>query len=286
MLVRSPRQRSSVASSPRPGAPGPRGARGTAWQTPGSPCTWSRARPRRPWAPGRASVPARRPRSAAPRGDTRRRPRRRLLQEPLLRLGQVYSTPSSRWRILPGESAANWAAARGTGNPSQGWGQPRTLFCQDRLGKSPGAARAATPRRRAWQPSPVRGPCAGLPAEGGVCGSRAARRGPPSLPTAQKSQPRRSEGRWRAVGTPPQTLVCKAQPRRARGARNGSASSRPAGRRRPLLASRAPPPTPPPGGRSPGTGTAGSPPQSPPGGRPGLGDPAGRRGRPGSPRLR
>lgn len=130
MLVLSPLQRFSVASSPcGSGLSDPVGARETVQQTPKWRCAW----PRRQQAPGCTFAPARGSTIAAPRGDTRLQTPRRLPPEPLLLLGQVASTPS-RWRILPGESAANWEAARGTGNPSQGWGQPRALFCQELFG--------------------------------------------------------------------------------------------------------------------------------------------------------
>lgn len=171
------------------------------------------------------------PRSPRPEGDTRLQTPRRLPPEPLLRLGQVPSTPS-RWRILPGESAANWEAARGTGNPSQGWGQPRALFYQELFGKS----RALPARRpRVHEPSSravSAALCTGLPAEGGGGGSRGflgsfcpeepalARRGPP-------------EGRG---DTATDTCLQGSAPARARrSAPSRSASSRPGGRRRPRL---------------------------------------------------
>lgn len=137
-----------------------------------------------PAAPGLRPVDPRSPRPGSG-GDTRLRTPRRLPPEPLLRLGQVASTPSP-WRILPGESAANWEAARGTGNPSQGWGQPRALFCQELFGKSRGAARAATPRPRAVQPCRVR-----RPLHRGGSGPRveAAAPGASSVPSARRSQP-------------------------------------------------------------------------------------------------
>lgn len=162
MLVLSPRQRFSVASNRWIGATGPLG-RGTPFsRTSKSRCAW----PRRQQAPGCAWALAGGSANAAPRGDTRLRTPRRLPPEPLLRLGQVASTPS-RWRILPGESAANWEAARGTGNPSQGWGQPRALFCQELFRKSRGAARAATLRPRAEQRRRVRRrPLHGAPGQG------------------------------------------------------------------------------------------------------------------------
>lgn len=228
MLVLSPLQRFSVASSPcGSGLSDPVGARGTVQQTPKSRCAW----PRRQQAPGCAFAPARGSTIAAPRGDTRLQTPRRLPPEPLLRLGQVPSTPS-RWRILPGESAANWEAARGTGNPSQGWGQPRALFYQELFGKS----RALPARRpRVHEPSSravSAALCTGLPAEGGGGGSRGflgsfcpeepalARRGPP-------------EGRG---DTATDTCLQGSAPARARrSAPSRSASSRPGGRRRPRL---------------------------------------------------
>lgn len=203
------------------------GERGTVQHTPKSRCAW----PSRQQAPGCAFASARGSTIAAPRGDTRLQTPRRLPPEPLLRLGQVAST-SSRWRILPEESAANWEAARGTGNPSQGWGQPRALFCQELFGRS----RALPARRpRVHKPSSravSAALCTGLPAEGGGGGSRGflgsfcleepalARRGPP-------------EGRG---DTATDTCLQGSAPARARrSAPSRSASSRPGGRRRPRL---------------------------------------------------
>lgn len=55
----------------------------------------------------------------------------------------------------PGESGGNWEAARGTGNPSQGWGNQARYSVRSGLGDSPGAARTATPPARlAAEPSP------------------------------------------------------------------------------------------------------------------------------------
>lgn len=88
MLVCSTRQRFSVVSGI--GATGPRGARGTAQQTPRWRCAWLR----HPQAPGCAWALARGFLIAAPLGDTRQRTSRRLLPEPLLRLSQVVSTLS------------------------------------------------------------------------------------------------------------------------------------------------------------------------------------------------
>lgn len=191
MLARSPRRRSSVASSPRAGAPGPRGARGAARPAPGSPrarpLAQPLARPRRRRRPaGRASAPARRPPSAAPRGDSRRRPR--LPREPLRRLGQVYSNPSSRRRILPRRERWKLGGSSRPRQPLPGVGKPSTLFCQERARRQPGrcsrcdpapARLAAEPR-----PRPPRGAAGAARAEGRGGGSWAARPAAPSLPPA------------------------------------------------------------------------------------------------------
>lgn len=89
----------------------------------------------------------------------------------------------------PGESDGNWEAARGTGNPSQGWvGKPSTLFCQERARRQPGrcsrgdpapARLAAEPR-----PRPPRGAAGAARAEGRGGGSWAARPAAPQLPPA------------------------------------------------------------------------------------------------------
>lgn len=161
--------------------------------------------------------------------------------------------------------------------PRGGWGNRARSSVRSGLGDSPGAARLATPRRRAWQPSPDRGPRAGLPrppgqrvaaAAGGLHGQRIPGSLLPHRGRAGREEGRGGGGgggggaRLGAAGRVPQTLVCKAQPRRARGARSGSASSQPGGRR----------PSPSQPGSSsrssfspaePCTGPAGSPPQAP-----------------------
>lgn len=160
MLARSPRRRSSVASSPRAGAPGPRGARGAAQSPPCLPCALPLAqplaRPRSPRPSGRASALARRPPSAAPRGDTRRRPQRRLPQEPLLRLGQVYSNPSSRRRILHRRERWKLGGSLRPQQPLPGVGKPSTLFCQERARRQPERCSRGdpAPARLAAEPSP------------------------------------------------------------------------------------------------------------------------------------
>lgn len=193
MLARSPRRRSSVASSPRVGAPGPRGARGAARPPPGSPrarrpLAQRLARPRRPRPAGRASAPARRPPSAAPRGDTRRRPGRRLPGEPLLRLDQVYSNPSSRRRILPRRERWKLGGSWRPRQPLPGVGKPSTLFCQERARRQPGRCSRGdpAPARLAAEPSPrpPRGAAGAARAEGRGGGSRAARPVAPSFSPA------------------------------------------------------------------------------------------------------
>lgn len=145
---------------------------------------------------------------------------------------------SARWRLLfpgdgssLGESAANWAAARGTANPSQGWDSHARYSagsCSVRAGRCPRCDPVSTePSSRAESAAPAR---SSRPKVEVVAAPGAS-----SVPSVRRSQSQRDEGRRRAAGTLPQTLVCKAQPRRALGARSRSASSRPGGRRRPRL---------------------------------------------------
>lgn len=95
MLVRSPRQRFSVASSPWIGAAGPRGARGTAQQTPRWRCAWLRD----PKALGCAWTPARGSGIAAPLGDTRQRTHAGSLRS--------HFCSSARWFLLfPGDGSS------------------------------------------------------------------------------------------------------------------------------------------------------------------------------------
>lgn len=179
MLARSPRRQSSGAASPRAGAPEPRRVRGAAPPVPGSPRARPLAQPlarsRRPRTAGRASAPARRPPSAAPQGDTERRPRRRLPRKPLLRLGQVYSNPSSQRRILPGRKRRQLGGRLRHRQPLPGVGTPSTLFCQERARRQPGRCWRCDPapaRRAAWlSPWPPRGAAGAARAEGRGGGS-------------------------------------------------------------------------------------------------------------------
>lgn len=153
MLARSPRRQSSVPSSPRARAGCPRRVRRAAPRVPGSPRARPLAQPlarsRRPRTSGGASAPARRPPSAAPQGDTRRRPRRRLPRKPLLCLGQVYSNPSSPRRILPRRKRWKLGGRLRHRQSLPGVGTPSTLFCQERAWRQPG---------RCWRcdPAPAR----------------------------------------------------------------------------------------------------------------------------------
>lgn len=206
MLARSPRRQSSVASSPRAGAPGPRRARGAARPVPGSPRARPLAQPlsrsRRPRPAGRASAPARRPPSAAPQGDTRRRPRRRLPRAPLLRLGQVYSNPSSQQRrILLWRERWKLGGRSRHRQPLPGVGTPSTLFCQERVRRQPERRERcdlALPRLAAEpSPRPLRGAAGAARAEGRGGGSRTtAARGslPPSCPIGAGPGTRRAAG--------------------------------------------------------------------------------------------
>lgn len=204
-LVRSPRQHSSVASSPRPGA------RGSARPAPGSPSARPLARlparPRSPRLPGRASALARRPPSTAPRGDTRRRPRRRLPREPLLRRGQVGSTPSSGSGSSQERALATGRPRAAPATPPRG-GDNHARFSVRSLSARAGAPLAprtgvAAPGSLVESAAPARG-CAGRGRR--RLAGRAARA--PLLPPTRRKRPRREEGR----GDTAQTLVCKAQP--------------------------------------------------------------------------
>lgn len=258
MPARSARRRSSVASSPRAGAPGPRGAPGTARPVPGSPRARPLAQPlarsRRPRPAGRASAPARRPPSAAPRGDARRRPRHRVPREPLLRLGQVYSNPSSRRRILPRRERWKLGGRSRHRQPLPGVGTPSTLFCQERARRQPGrcSRRDPAPPRLAAEPS--RGPRAeppGAPEPRVAVGARGLRDQEPLAPSCpigagpgagRAAAGRRSASQGRGASA---TDTClQGSSRRARGAPSGSASCRPVGGG-PRRASSAPPPAPP-----------------------------------------
>lgn len=165
--------------------------------------------------------------------------------------------------------------------PKGGWGNQARYSVGSGLGDSLGAAdRAATPRRRARQPSRVRGPRVKLPGPPGprvaaaAAGGRLRAQGLAGSVLPHRSQARHKEGRRgrrsacvRAAGRAPQTLVCKAEPQRARRAPSWSASSSPPGGRWPA-------PRPPGSSSGPSfsprevrTGTAAPPPRSPPAGR-------------------
>ncbi|XP_021077466.1 uncharacterized protein LOC110338455 [Mus pahari] len=159
MLVRSPRQRFSVASSRWIGAAGPRGTRGTAQQTPRRRCAWLR----HPQAPGCAWAPARVSRITAPLADTRQWTLRRLPSEPLLRLGQKPALtrrgpPEGRGdtatdTCLQGSAPAR--AALGAGPP------PRRRVGGDARASQPGSSScsSSSPAKPGhplpWVPAPV-----------------------------------------------------------------------------------------------------------------------------------
>lgn len=244
MPARSPRRQSSVASSPRAGAPGPRGAPGTARPVPGSPRARPLAQPlarsRRPRPAGRAWAPARRPPSAAPRGDTRRRPRHRVPREPLLRLSQVYSNPSSRRRILPRRERWKLGGRSWHRQPLPGVGTPSTLFCQERARRQPGSCSRCDPAPPRLAAEPSRGPRAELPGppEPRVAAEARGLRDQeplaPSCPIGAGPGARRAAGGRRSASQGRRasaTDTClQGSSRRARGAPSGSASCRPGGR--------------------------------------------------------
>lgn len=96
--------------------------------------------------------------------------------------------------------------------------------------------RTGAPGSRTESPAPARG-CRGRPGRGSrlrLAGCAARGSLAPCCPIGARPGARRAAGgggaRLRAAGRAPQTLVCKAEPRRARRARSGSASSRPGGR--------------------------------------------------------
>lgn len=174
---------------------------------------------------------------------------------------------SARWLLLfpgagssLGESAANRAAARGTGDPSQGWDSHARYSvgsCSPRAGALP-ALRPGV--HGAEQPRRVRGPCAELPAEGGGGGgSRGffgsfcpeepvlARRGPPEgrgdtatdtcLPASAPARARRSEqvrllaAGWAATPAPHSRAPPSAPPPRRQSLGTGSPGFLPRSRR-------------------------------------------------------